>query len=101
MKNLHLPVYAAAARTLTLARLAGIPFFLWLLLEAPLQGPHPRAGSLLALYLFIALSDLADGPLARRGGAESPGWGGLDALADIAFNALSLSVAAWPFREGP
>ncbi|MBI3128383.1 MAG: CDP-alcohol phosphatidyltransferase family protein [Candidatus Tectomicrobia bacterium] len=84
-----------AARGLTLARLLAAPLFaLWLL----------RGGSLgpgfFAFYLFFPLSDLADGPLARRSGGARPLWARLDPLADIMFNAAALSAAAWTGRVG-
>jgi phosphatidylglycerophosphate synthase len=91
----------AAARGLTLARLAGIPLFLWLLVTTDREGPQAWGQSLLMLYTFMALSDLLDGPLARLAGSPSPLWGRVDATADIAFNTLSLSVASWIGAVGP
>ena len=93
--------YLAAARGLTLARLASIPLFLFLLVETHRAGsPHWRV-SLLVLYVGIALSDFLDGRLARKAGAPSHVWGQIDAAADIAFTSLSLAAATWLGRVGP
>ncbi|MEK6710557.1 MAG: CDP-alcohol phosphatidyltransferase family protein [Nitrospinota bacterium] len=92
-------VVIVAARTLTLARLMGIPLFAWWLLGAE---PGGAAGpALFVFYLFFPLSDLVDGPLARWAGGARPLWGRLDALADIAFNTSSLLAAAWAGWVGP
>lgn len=93
--------YLMAARGLTLARLASIPLFLFLLVQTSHASlPHWRI-SLLLLYVGIALSDFLDGWLARKAGAPSPVWGQIDATADIAFTSLSLATAAWLGRVGP
>ena len=93
--------YLAAARGLTLARLASIPLFLFLLVQTYRAGPqHWRVG-LLVLYVGVALSDFLDGWLARKAGAPSHVWGQIDATADIAFTSLSLAAAAWLGRVGP
>ena len=93
--------YLAAARGLTLARLASIPLFLFLLVQTHRAGPqHWRVG-LLVLYVGVALSDFLDGWLARKAGAPSHVWGQIDATADIAFTSLSLAAAAWLGRVGP
>jgi phosphatidylglycerophosphate synthase len=89
------------ARGLTLARLGGIPLFLWLLVHTQRDGPQRWSMSLLLLYVGIVLSDFLDGRLARKAGAPSHGWGQVDAAADITFNSLSLAVAAWLGRVGP
>ena len=92
--------YLAAARGLTLARLASIPLFLFLLVQTHRTGPqHWRVG-LLVLYVGVALSDLLDGWLARKAGAPSHVWGQIDATADIAFTSLSLAAAGnlWSLR---
>ncbi|OGL61565.1 MAG: hypothetical protein A3I72_08740 [Candidatus Tectomicrobia bacterium RIFCSPLOWO2_02_FULL_70_19] len=81
-----------AARALTLARLAAVPFFTGWMLRA---GPEGAGAGMLVFYLFFPLSDLLDGPLARRAGGARPLWGRLDALADIAFNTAALLAAAW------
>jgi len=90
-----------AARGLTLARLASIPLFLFLLVQTHRAGPQPWWTSLLLLYVCIALSDFLDGRLARRAGAPSHVWGQIDATADIAFTSLSLATAAWLGCVGP
>ena len=94
-------LYLAAARGLTLARLGAIPLFLWLLVHTHGDGAPRWRASLLLLYVGIALSDFLDGRLARKAGAPSHGWGQVDAAADIAFNSLSLAVAAWLGWVGP
>jgi hypothetical protein len=90
-----------AARALTLARLAGIPLFLVLLVHTHRNGPQPWGACLLLLYVGMALSDVLDGLLARQAGASSHAWGQIDALADIAFTSSSLAVAAWLGHVGP
>lgn len=92
--------YLAAARGLTLARLGAIPLFLWLLVRTHQDGAQLWRMRLLLLYVGIVLSDVLDGRLARQAGAPSHGWGQVDAAADIAFNSLSLAVAAWLGRVG-
>src|SRR5262249_16452091 len=91
----------AAERGLTLARLGGIPLFLWLLVHTQREGAQRWRMSLLLLYVCIALSDFLDGRLARKAGAPSHAWGQIDAAADIAFTSLSLATAAWLWRVGP
>jgi phosphatidylglycerophosphate synthase len=93
--------YLAAARGLTLARLASIPLFLFLLVQTYRAGAQHWRLSLLLLYVGIALSDFLDGRLARKAGAPSHVWGQIDATADIAFTSLSLAAAAWLGRVGP
>ena len=93
--------YLAAARGLTLARLASIPLFLFLLVQTYRAGLQPWGLSLLLLYVCIALSDFLDGWLARKAGAPSHVWGQIDATADIAFTSLSLATAAWLGCVGP
>jgi phosphatidylglycerophosphate synthase len=87
--------YLAAARGLTLARLASIPLFLFLLVQTSRAGLQHWRISLLLLYVGIALSDVLDGWLARKAGAPSQVWGQIDAIADIAFTTSSLATAAW------
>ena len=94
-------LYLAAARGLTLARLASVPLFLVLLIQAQGEGQPLWRLSLLLLYLCIALSDVLDGWLARKAGAPSHVWGQIDAIADIAFTSLSLATAAWLGCVGP
>ena len=93
-------LYLAAARGLTLARVAGIPLFLWLLIHTARAGSPLGRMCLLLLYTCIALSDVLDGMFARKAGAPSHVWGQVDAAADIAFTSLSLTVAAWLGRVG-
>src|SRR5215470_11354096 len=93
--------YLATSRGLTLARLASIPLFLFLLVQTYRAGPQPWWMGLLLLYVGIALSDFFDGRLARKAGAPSHVWGQIDAIADIAFTSLSLAAAAWLGRVGP
>jgi phosphatidylglycerophosphate synthase len=91
----------AAARGLTLARMALTPLFLVVLVRTADAPSWPWSAGLLLLYAFIALSDLVDGPLARKAGVPTAFWGRMDAAADISFNTLSLWVAAWLGRVGP
>jgi CDP-diacylglycerol--glycerol-3-phosphate 3-phosphatidyltransferase len=93
--------YLTAARGLTLARLASIPLFLFLLVQTSHAGLQHWRMSLLLLYVCIALSDVLDGWLARKAGAPSHVWGQIDAIADITFTSLSLATAAWLGRVGP
>jgi phosphatidylglycerophosphate synthase len=93
--------YLVVARGLTLARLASIPLFLFLLVQTSHAGLQHWRMSLLLLYVGIALSDVLDGWLARKAGAPSHVWGQIDATADIAFTSLSLATAAWLGRVGP
>lgn len=89
------------ARGLTLGRLACVPLFVVLLVHtAHTEAPLWRL-SLLLLYAGLVLSDFYDGRLARQAGAASPGWGQLDALADIVLNTCGLAAAAWIGRLGP
>lgn len=84
-----------AARSLTLARIVGILPFLVLLILADREEGGPWGAALFLLYLFVVLSDLLDGVLARTAGAPSRLWGQVDAFADILFNSASLCAAAW------
>ena len=95
------PKLAYLARGLTLARIFTIPLIVWALLEMD-SAPDLRWRVLLiAVYLYAILSDLIDGPLARRAGANSYFWGQVDVLSDVAFNAAALAAAAWTGRVGP
>lgn len=95
MNSISSVVYLATARGLTLARIAAILPFLFLLEHSAREGSDHCGMSLVLLYVFIALSDLLDGALARMAGAPSQFWGRVDAAADIAFNISSLTLAAW------
>jgi phosphatidylglycerophosphate synthase len=77
------------------------PLFLFLLMRAADDGSRAWSASLVLLYAFIALSDIVDGRLARKARAPTTFWGRMDAAADILFNTLSLSTAAWLGRVGP
>ena len=95
------PKLACLARGLTLVRILTIPAFLWVFFRLD-SAPDPRWRVLLiAVYAYAVLSDLTDGPLARRAGAASYFWGRVDAFSDVAFNAAALSAAAWTGRVGP
>ncbi len=95
------PKLACLARALTLARILAIPAFLWVFFRLE-SAPDLRWRILLiAVYAYAVLSDLADGPLARRAGAVRYFWGQVDAFSDVAFNASALSAAACAGRVGP
>lgn len=96
------PGLARLARSLTFLRMLATPLFAWAFvrLESVPDARRP-AWLLLAIYGYAVLSDLLDGPLARRAGAASYRWGQADALADVAFNAAALAAAAWAGRVGP
>ena len=95
------PKLACLARGLTLARILAIPAFLWVFFRLE-SAPDLRWRMLLiAVYAYAILSDLTDGPLARRAGGVRYFWGLLDAFSDVAFNAAALSAAAWTGRVGP
>ncbi len=101
MKLLPSFLVLVVARGLTLARLAGSHLYVWLLIITDREGPQAWGTSLILLYLFMALSDLLDGPLARMAGSPSILWGRMDVAADIAFNTLSLSAASCLGSVGP
>ena len=92
---------AYLARGLTLARILAIPLFVWALLRIDSAPDLGWRVLLVAAYVYAILSDLVDGPLARRAGARSYFWGQVDALSDVAFNAAALAAAAWAGRVGP
>ena len=92
---------AYLARGLTLARILAIPPFVWALLRIDSAPDLKWRALLIAAYLYAILSDLIDGPLARRAGAKSYFWGQVDAFSDVAFNAAALAAAAWAGRIGP
>lgn len=96
------PKLARLGRGLTLLRLPATLAFAWALLRLESAPPAPGWRVLLiASYAYAVLSDLLDGPLARRAGARSYFWGQVDAFSDIAFNAVALAAAAWAGRLGP
>ena len=92
---------AYLARGLTLARIFAIPPFVWALLRIDSAPDGHWRALLIAVYVYAILSDLIDGPLARRAGAKSYFWGQVDAFSDVAFNAAALAAAAWAGRIGP
>jgi phosphatidylglycerophosphate synthase len=93
---------AAAARALTVARIGAVPAFVWLLAQAADgDASSVERAALALLYGFVALSDFADGRLARRARAVTPQWALADALADIVFNFSSLAAGAWLGLMGP
>lgn len=92
---------AYLARGLTLARILAIPPFVWALLRIDSAPDGQWRILLIAAYLYAILSDLIDGPLARRANAKSYFWGQVDAFSDVAFNAAALAAAAWAGRIGP
>jgi phosphatidylglycerophosphate synthase len=75
------------ANLLSAARLALALPFAWLVLQG-----HPAAAALFALGV---LTDLADGPIARRRSAVSELGRALDHGADFAFVTAGLLAAAW------
>ena len=89
------------ARGLTLARILAIPPFFWALLRIDSVPDLGWRVLLIAAYAYAILSDLIDGPLARRAGAKSYFWGQVDAFSDVVFNVAALSAAAWVGRIGP
>ena len=88
-----MPILASLARALTLFRFVAIVPFVVLLNEVAASGAG--APALALLWVAVALSDFADGRIARRANAASRFWGRLDAAADISFNASTLAAAAW------
>ena len=95
------PKLAYLARGLTLARFLATPLFVWALLRLDSAPDWRWRALLIGAYAYAVLSDLVDGPLARRAGAKSYFWGQVDALSDVAFNAAALAAAAWTGRVGP
>jgi CDP-diacylglycerol--glycerol-3-phosphate 3-phosphatidyltransferase len=75
---------------ITLGRLAAVPALAWLAVT------HAR-GAFAVLLALALISDVADGWLARRLGAESPLGSTLDSVADIALMAVIL-FAIWPLH---
>ncbi len=92
---------AYLARGLTLARILAIPLFVWALYCIDSAPDLMWRILLIAVYVYAILSDLLDGPLARRANARSYFWGQVDAISDVAFNAAALAAAAWAGRVGP
>jgi phosphatidylglycerophosphate synthase len=86
---------------LTLSRFVLLPAFLWLLYSADTRPTPPNRAALVSCYAFVALSDVLDGRLARRGRAASRRWARLDAAADISFNLSALAAASHLGWMGP
>lgn len=87
-----------AANAITGVRIALTPVFLWAVVQAQHGGSGwPAAG----VFAAVAVSDFADGRVARRFLAESAGGRVLDHAADIAFILaalglyVGLGVAPW------
>lgn len=79
------------ANALSLGRLLLAVPFGWLMLRPDAES----AGYAAALFCLAILSDLLDGPLARRRGTVSPLGGTLDHGADFVFVTAGLSAMAW------
>ena len=69
---------------LSMARLVGVPVFLWLVLWPEFGGPHNDGWAILIL-MASGVSDYLDGKLARRWGQISRLGQLLDPLADRLF----------------
>lgn len=82
-----------AANVLSLARLVAAPF----LVAALWTGSHASA---LAVFAFAVVTDLADGPVARRRGEVSPFGGLLDHGSDALFASVGLGALV-PSGEVP
>ncbi len=91
---------ARLAQSLTLMRMLATPAFLWVFLRLEFSPDLAWRIALLAIYAGAVLSDLLDGPLARRASTRSYFWGQMDVLADVAFNGAVLSAAVWVGRVG-
>lgn len=93
-------VIVTVPNLLSFARLAGIPLFIWLLL-----GPHADAAAF-AVLMFSAVSDWADGVLARRWQQVSRLGQVLDPLADRLYIVAILvcflirDIVPWWFAVG-
>lgn len=69
------------ANGITLCRMAG---------SVALAGTRPFSPAFYALYLLCGVSDMLDGPVARRTGCASPAGGRLDSAADLLFAGVCL-----------
>lgn len=81
-----------AANAVSALRVALVPAFLWCVWHAQRGGSGWAA---VAVFAVAALSDFADGRLARRWGAESAVGRALDHGADIAFILAALVLYVW------
>jgi cardiolipin synthase (CMP-forming) len=81
---------------LSMARLAGVPVFLWLVLSPVFGGPH-RDGWALLVLAVSGISDYLDGKLARRWNQVSKVGEALDPLADRLY--IFSTVIAFTLRE--
>ncbi|MFF7633335.1 CDP-alcohol phosphatidyltransferase family protein [Kitasatospora sp. NPDC008050] len=79
---------------LSMARLVGVPVFLWLILWPEFGGPN-NDGWALAILMFSGVSDYLDGKLARRWGQISRIGQILDPLADRLFVLSTLLGLTW------
>ncbi|MDH6121090.1 cardiolipin synthase [Kitasatospora sp. GAS204A] len=79
---------------LSMARLVGVPVFLWLILWPKFDGPNNDGWALLIL-LFSGVSDYLDGKLARRWGQISRLGQILDPLADRLYVLSTLLGLTW------
>lgn len=69
------------ANALTISRIVG---------AAALLAASPLAAPFWAVYAWCGISDMIDGPVARKLGTDSPGGSLLDSVADLAFAAACL-----------
>ena len=77
------------AHALSLSRVAlAVPFFFWMR-----AGEEPFASALLLTLAIV--TDLADGPIARRSGTESPAGRLIDHGSDFLFVSAGLAALAW------
>lgn len=79
---------------LSVARLVGVPFFLWLVLSPVFGGPN-RDGWALAVLAFSGVSDYLDGKLARRWNQVSDLGRLLDPAADRLYILATLVGLTW------
>ncbi|WP_093839845.1 CDP-alcohol phosphatidyltransferase family protein [Streptomyces aidingensis] len=79
---------------LSMARLAGVPVFLWLILSPVFDGPD-LDGWALAVLAFSGVSDYLDGKLARRWNQISALGRVLDPAADRLYILATLTGLTW------
>ncbi|AUG81412.1 CDP-diacylglycerol--glycerol-3-phosphate 3-phosphatidyltransferase [Kitasatospora sp. MMS16-BH015] len=79
---------------LSMARLAGVPVFLWLILWPKFGGPNADGWAILVL-MFSGVSDYLDGKLARRWGQISRLGQILDPAADRLYVLSTLLGLTW------